>query len=294
MVCTDTPRETPTAVLPEGGIIGLWVAAGLPPKLNRLLVLLMGSELTPMSGTCESIGGKVWRVDSETNNLMRGSLWTNLTYGTHERYGIHKDVPPTAAIRDAVWEVCRLVGLSPRLIGDAPTSGWEDVEVRITPHEMRHEDETKVALVRALLNQPDVLLLHGVGDSWSEGEQTRLLDVIRAFMASEIEMVNYYEASTTRESARKKHEERHEEDIRGTVRDQFLFQECEMLTARKRRTVIWSTSHELIERACCQKDDAVLLLASPSKGILQSVDMLKALPRQVFGGCYQQKTPVSS
>ena len=84
-------------------------------------------------------------------------------------------------LRD-VWELCRLVGMSPSIIGrtfDA-IPGWE--KRAMSNATVPVDDQERIALVRALLQRPDVLVLFRVGGGWSLAHQRQLVHVLRGFL----------------------------------------------------------------------------------------------------------------
>jgi len=84
-----------------------------------------------------------------------------------------------------LWDLCKYVGVSDCLVGSTFQKGWTKLPLNTVETWLIPSDLTKVSLARALLQRPDVLMLHSVGDGWSAPEQQRLVLVAREFLSQE-------------------------------------------------------------------------------------------------------------
>jgi len=106
--------------------------------------------------------------------VVRGTLKANLLFGNN-----------SVEIHDKeLWRLCRICGMSPGFIGHAYSHSWSDfrVEPAAMSGRVMMSDLIKLVLVRTLLMRPDVLLLHHVGEVWSQKEQKALANVLRSYI----------------------------------------------------------------------------------------------------------------
>jgi len=228
-------REIPwdsSEILSAGCIIGLCRKPSFTAPADTLLLKIFSREVIAQSGVCRLRGSKRFLI-SEAERLIVGTLWQNLTYGSE--YG-GEGFTATQSQINHVWGLCHLVGVNPRLLGTSPASGWQDIELQIPPHYLDCEQKEKVALVRALLIQPQTLLLDHVGEGWSPHELRRLQSVVRMFASGEI--ATHSDTETTQ-------------------------------TGGGARTIIWVASQTFLSRMCTEQD-FVLTLESSSRGVLQT------------------------
>jgi hypothetical protein len=85
-------------------------------------------------------------------------------------------------------QLCRRCGLSEQTIGASSKHAWLGRGQARRPgcdHVAFHADCDNgiIVLVRALLQQPDALLLHCAGELWGPAQQVHLIGVVRAFLA---------------------------------------------------------------------------------------------------------------
>jgi len=239
--------------LPAGCIIGL---VRLPKnseklhlrKINLLFMKIVGMQIAPQSGSCVLLPESFQSVIGGELALLRGSLWENLVYGVLEDE-FNKATP---AFREAVWNLCRRAGFSPTILGSNPNGNWGDTDVNVGPNKLGKKQLVKVGLVRALLHQPEMLLLHGVGNSWDEAEQQQLVSLIHAYANGEI--AEQLEAVTAMDNSRID-----------------LSQTLVTKSVGNKRTVLWSAPEELLVKACSNVDrDVFVTLESPSCATLRS------------------------
>jgi len=149
-----------------------------------------------------------------------------------------------------LWNLCKYVGVSDCLIGSTFQEGWTKLSLNAVEPWLLPRDFTKVSLARALLQRPDVLMLHSVGDGWSAPEQQRLVRVAREFLSREAsELHRLMTMHMEPEHARIGHN-----DTRTIVwrsqgageRDSWLE---EILSATDRRLTLISPSHAELSQA---------------------------------------------
>lgn len=179
---TDEPplRTTAGTMVPAGGIIGLRKLPGLGPEIDWMMLQLLGGWMLPDSGIARvlpSLGAALVSGVNIHKALFKGSLQDNLTYGI-----------AWPVDDDALWQLCRRCGLSEQTIGASSAPGWAEAkpfDPMVIPSPSTLSDNCIVVLVRALLQRPDVLLLHGVGEPT---QQVHLIGVVRAYLDGSLEL----------------------------------------------------------------------------------------------------------
>ena len=171
--------------LTAGVVIGLRTTSKNPsfqtqadPRAAYMLVQMLAGHVFPTTGIARSIA-RMQVVESDFL-AAPGSLWDNLVLNAKCRH--------TGAMPELknVWELCRRVGISSSVIGDqfGDNLGWETRPFNSS--NVPYDDQLRVAIVRALLARPDVLILYRVGSDGSLGYQRKLMEVMRAFLSGEL------------------------------------------------------------------------------------------------------------
>jgi len=257
--------------LPQGGIIGVRQLHSVAENsLELLFRLLASNQLLPQHGICKLLSCRnVLVLGDKYLGIYFGTLWENLIYGSAFDSPDNK-VAKTESFRNLVWKMCKVLGLSPRLLGSAPDSGWEDSLVRIEPHMLETKERAKVGVIRAILSEPDVLFIEGIGDSWSAPEQTALARLLDGWHSGAIH-----------EALR---------DARGTAEiisegAQSSFSQEEKHLSSFGRTMFVAADNNLfcqvIRVGFMSSDDMVLTIESSSRGTLQTAGQVYP---QAFAG----------
>ena len=173
----DSPLRITGAMVPAGGIIGVRKSGGLDSEIDWMMLQLLGGWMLPDNGVARvlpSLQVELVRGVNVDKALFQGSLQDNLTYGV-----------AWPVEDDALWQLCRRCGLSEQTIGASSMPGWAEAKpfdpvVITSPFTL--SDNGIIVLVRAILQQPDVLLLHCVGELWGSAQQVHLIGVVRAFL----------------------------------------------------------------------------------------------------------------
>ena len=174
-----TKLERSGTTIQAGRLIGVRTMGTADPLSARTLMRLLSGELLPDGGVAMTLPPlNVEMVSGLTQNddLMRSSLHRNLTYAV--------GVDPSRQVSDPqLWELCKRVGMSSELLGgDVYKKGWASGMIRPNVHRYA-SDLGKILLVRALLQRPDVLIVHHLSDQWRRDDQKALLaDLIRGFI----------------------------------------------------------------------------------------------------------------
>ena len=179
-------RATAGAMVPAGGIIGLRKSPGLGPEIDWMMLQLLGGWMLPDSGIARvlpSLGVALVSGVNIQKALFKGSLQDNLTYGI-----------AWPVEDDALWQLCRRCGLSEQTIGAGSAPGWAEAkpfDPMVIPSPSTLSDNCIIVLVRALLQKPDVLLLHCVGELWGTAQQAHLIRVVRAYLDGSLELTKF-------------------------------------------------------------------------------------------------------
>jgi hypothetical protein len=160
---------------------------------------------------------------SSKEQVFQGTLLHNLTFVAKEK--------SDAASESELWELCRRVGLSSGLLGESYTRGWADKLISPTLHRVT-SDFGKIALVRALLQRPDVLLINHVADFWTAEEQVALISAVRGFLSGQL--------------------------------DSCLDADEDVAHEAGKRTVLWCTTDSVLHSMVTQEKDMVLTIHTHS------------------------------
>jgi len=184
MCIYDGRRGNQIYTLPEGQIIAVRTRPGLfyddHPELV-LLKLLSGTANPNEGSTCRVLGDRVMAFVSNHRPglLIRGSVYDNLVFGA-----MHIPEP------EVLWTLAKLGGLHPSLVGVAANyketvEGWKHIHIDALPHIIAvRQQQLRICVVRACVQKPEVLMIHGVTDGCSEAEIKGMLALLRAFLAS--------------------------------------------------------------------------------------------------------------
>lgn len=176
-------------VVPAGGLVFLRVAPearcdfqALAPR--QLLRMLMG-QLVPDSGYAAFNPLMHVQMVSEVPSVVEGTLRENLLMGSRT-FRLSTDLQPKNV---QLWNMCKKVGVSTALLGPAVTNEWARLPMTnpgsLNDHSL--DDLRKLALVRALLQRPDVLVLSQLGKGASKDEIHQLEEVVRQFLNGSID-----------------------------------------------------------------------------------------------------------
>ena len=259
------------AMVPAGGIVGVRKSCGLDidSDIDWLMLQLIGGWMLPDSGVARvlpSLHVELVRGMNVAEALFRGSLRDNLTYG------VAWPVDDTE-----LWELCHRCGLSEQMIGADCVPGWA-VQEPFDPVVIRSHytlsDNGIILVVRALLRQPDVLLLHNVGEQWGHARQVHLIGVVRAYLDKTLPLPG--ESGSTRGAISFKPGGLGKLNNHGS-----------RATNERRRTVLWAASDPLLisamkrempnvprlaDRLITLENNSVATLAAPDE-VFPSVDL---------------------
>jgi ABC-type multidrug transport system fused ATPase/permease subunit len=146
----------------------IWLTTGPNPggeACGRLtLMKLMAGLLHPTSGHMDVPAHlKVLFVQHEPM-LLAKSLWENLTMGNPD------------AVASQVWKIAESFGLSELMLNKP------DLMVGEHGDNLRLCDRQAVCLARAVIANPDILLLHRPGELFTEGEKQTMLTGVHDWM----------------------------------------------------------------------------------------------------------------
>jgi len=188
-----------TTTVPAGHLIAVMAheEAGMGADDTLILLKLFAGTLTPDHGVAMALpmlGVALVQLEPEA---LHGTLMHNLLFGTGRERLSEEWAGPSIQIAEQsarpdhssvvhrqLWTLCQRCGLSAGLIGTRHTPAWGDaiVESRRNSYRVHVADLARIALVRAVLTQPDVLLLHGIGSLWSLPQQQALVQTVRSFV----------------------------------------------------------------------------------------------------------------
>ena len=154
-----TNLERHPAVLSGGRLIHVRTTGEADPLVAGMLLRMLAGQFMPDSGVAKTLAPHQVELVSGigTNELFRSTLHRNLTYAI----GFDESRQVTDA---QLWELCRRVGLSAGLLGETCVEGWAKIPFCPRLHD-KAADLTKILLVRALLQDPTVLIAEQVADS---------------------------------------------------------------------------------------------------------------------------------
>jgi len=187
----DSPTGTPTGVIGAGGIIGVRVSGGgsFGSVADVTLLKLLGGVYTPQLGTATALL-RAEIVTPQTAPLP-STLLGNLLYGVVPDEAMHEGLlveplPPGCEVPsdESLWRLCRRAGVSAALIGEEYAAGWSGVHLLNAEVWVAASDLVKLRVIRALLHQPEVLLLSRVGSQWALKEQRQLHAMLEEYMAN--------------------------------------------------------------------------------------------------------------
>ena len=128
------------------------------------LLKLLARQLLPTTGFI--MYPPRWRVRlCETPDLLNASLLENLTFGSN-----------FAHPRTEIWGLCRMMGLSPKLIGKPY------FQVGQRGEKLSRSDCVTITLVRALLSGVDLLLIGTLLDSLKDDHVHKIMTTFREFV----------------------------------------------------------------------------------------------------------------
>ena len=237
------------AMVPAGGIVGVRKSCGLDSDIDWLMLQLLGGWMLPDSGVARVLPSLRVALVCGVNvdkALFQGSLQDNLTYGI-----------AWPVDDDALWQLCRRCGLSEQTIGASSMPGWAEAKpfdpvVITSPFTL--SDNGIIVLVRALLQQPDVLLLHCVGELWGPTQQVHLIGVVRAFLDGSLPLL--MKGGSSRASERPR-------TVLWAASDSLL------IAAMKRET---ADAPHLADKLITLESSSVATLAAPDE-VFPSVDL---------------------
>ena len=248
--------------VPAGGLIALRADGNGGGAWGRAAELtmcrLLSGALKPQAGTAAVLPSMRVAFVGQRPTITRESLLHNLLYGLVSRDAIEADGTCDAAAVAAaglpdektIWELCARVGLSAALIGARYAPGWGAKSLEHVRQSASFVDELpKIALVRALLHTPEVIILHRVGDLWDLNAQQTLRAVVRDFLSGELSSLT--EAGKPWVAG----------GSGGVIGPQLP------TWRREARTVVWAT-HDAALAVALEKDDLVLDVTAPNAALL--------------------------
>ena len=189
----DGGGEEVVNMLPGGGIIGLRTSVGgvFGDVCEKVLMKMLCGDLKAQQGTC-AVLEQAQLVTSQPVVLM-GTLYENILYGVvpdeafdaagRLKAELPERVRLPASERD-IWRLCKAAGVSRALIGDTFVAGeWGAQQLAKVVPWLPLADIVQIGLVRALLQEPQVLLLLRVGSDWCLEEQRKLQRIVEAYLS---------------------------------------------------------------------------------------------------------------
>ena len=152
-----------------------------------------------------------------------------------------------------LWELCRRCGISATLIGEIFEPKWihTRLDARGWSYQVHNTDLIHIALVRALLAQPDVLLLHSSGSSWLPSDRRALTATVRSWLALRLD---------------------------NGLADLYAFTGRSQTRGRSKRTVLWSAPSTMLAEVLTKKDMALTLESESCATLMLQAE---AIERQV-------------
>jgi ABC-type transport system involved in cytochrome bd biosynthesis fused ATPase/permease subunit len=154
--------------IPLGKMI--WMTNGTDPGVEGVgrltLMKLMAGLLLPDKGHINVPAHLNVLFVHHEPMLLAKSLWTNLTLGN-----------PDAKEED-VWRIAVQMGMSKTLVGK------RDLDVGDHGNNLRICDKQAICIARAVIANPDVLLLHRPGELFTETDKHAMLDGIQEYIGS--------------------------------------------------------------------------------------------------------------
>jgi len=161
-------------VVNQGEFIAL---VGLHGHGKSSILKMFGGELLPGDGNLPGFFVpphlRVLHVGTEPG-LFHGTLYDNLVFGVDGGGAEYRD-----AARERVRHVCRLLALPKEILNllDLPDKlCWDQV--------LSHTQQAKLGLARALVANPDVLVLHKPGMPYDDRTSHMVLEVIKSHVAN--------------------------------------------------------------------------------------------------------------
>lgn len=256
----DESGDVPVTLLPGGSLVFLETKpkdsndsndskdSQFHQRAELALMKLLNGSIRPQSGVASCfpmLKSEVVTCQGESQLLM-ASLFENLLYGiAKSEYFVHGVLRVPADAKESVptarqlWMLCRFVGLSDTLIGADFKEGWGNQHLRTVLSWVSQIDLVKLAMARALLRGPSILLLYRVGDGWPEAEQRLLVTLVKSFLNADhaLQALTHSHQPKTRQAP------------------------------RRSRTVLWSADDESLSRML-KLADYRLVLESPSLATL--------------------------
>jgi len=206
----DSRRESATEKLSELAFLQLLSGAFKPSRgtatctrrselVGQSPVLFTGSLMDNLTYNCRSVQGGYphrrvpSRVDSPPVGSNReGSRRQSHSYVESPEIFFDNTEAPTPAADRFIWDLCKKMNISETLIGHTYKPGGEWGELRLNSAMQQlsivdMQDASKIELVRALLAQPDALLVHRVCDGWDVSEQQRLVSVLQDYVVGTLD-----------------------------------------------------------------------------------------------------------
>jgi len=154
--------------IPLGKMI--WMTNGADPSVEGLgrltLMKLMSGLLLPDKGHINVPAHLNVLFVHHEPMLLAKSLWANLTLGNPD------------AKEEEVWKIATKMGMSQSLVGKS------DLDVGDHGNNLRMCDKQAICLARAVIANPDVLLLHRPGELFTESDKHNMLDGIKEWMGT--------------------------------------------------------------------------------------------------------------
>mmetsp|Transcript_27497 Transcript_27497/g.64086 ORF Transcript_27497/g.64086 Transcript_27497/m.64086 type:complete len:895 (+) Transcript_27497:67-2751(+) len=161
-------------VISQGEFIAV---VGLHGHGKSSILKMFGGELLPGDGNLPGFFVpphlRVLHVGTEPG-LFHGTLYDNLVFGVADGGAENRD-----ADRERVRHVCRLLALPKEILNllDLPDKlCWDQV--------LSHTQQAKLGLARALVANPDVLVLHKPGMPYDDRTSQMVLEVIKSHIAN--------------------------------------------------------------------------------------------------------------
>ena len=223
----DTPTAASTAgtqmtQVPGGGLLLLRLgdqasASGVTfaQRAELVLMRMLNGSIRAQGGTCAcfpTLRAEIVHSDS-SQQIMMASILENLLYGIvpHEKID-SGDVEGYERFRDEaaagegeyirrylpseeqLHALCKHVGISDALVGATHVPCWSSLHLKAVHAWAEPMDFCKLALARALLRAPDVIMLHHVGDGWDEKSMSTLVDLVGAFLRADPSLTDVTQA----------------------------------------------------------------------------------------------------
>lgn len=161
---------------------------------QRVLLGMWHGRFHPEHGSCHCLLISDLIADSEISLPASKSLIDNLLFVRGRRFfdidgKTRKEGAPIEPVcQRFMYQLCKLAGVSERVIGAEPTIKWATGETMTSPL-LDKEDVIKLLLVRSALARPDALLIDRICEGFAPATQRCMFDFMHAYKNGEFEQL---------------------------------------------------------------------------------------------------------